>query len=289
MHKNVTTLVLIYFLIFQTVYSYGQSKRLKLSEIAISYGLQKDIYNDLTFNDYKSIAPNSEIFSNANSNYSYHNQALNNSYFNSNFYSNFFLGNIGLSHEKYKNGLFRIGFHYFFKHDQFSTYAYQSNFIGNDTVFTNQGTPVYLDIYRSKKIIANSSSKKILFDLSYIHKLPEEHQIVMYSGFGFLMGIGYQSILKTSYDEIIGPSGLNQYAGSTVSYNREELKIKPYLLSSVYIPLGLDIKLGKKNNFMNRIHLFLEIRPAISLIKFPTAKSIPLISGNTNLGVKVSF
>jgi len=229
MYMNVRRIILNFFLIFLSAYSFGQSKKIKLSEIAISYGFQKDKYNELTFNDFKSIAPNSEIFSNANANanYSYHNSVLSNSYFNSNFSSNFFFGNIGFSHEKLKKGIFRTGFQYFFTHNQFSTYAYQSTFIANDTVFTNQGTPVYLEIYRFKRINATTSSKKILFDLSYIHKLPEEHQIVMYGGFGFLFGV-CQSILKTTYNENIGPMGY-PYSGSTVAYNEEELKLKPYL------------------------------------------------------------
>lgn len=289
MIKKVNSVVLIFFLNFQIVFCFGQSKQIKLSEITISYCFQKDIYNELSYYDYKSIAPNSEIFSNENSNYSYHEKSLSNSYFNNFFSSNYFLGSIGLKHKKFKNGIFRTGIQYFSTHDQFSTYAYQSNFIGKDTVFTSQGTPVYLDLYRIKKINANLSSKKILFDLSYIHKLPEEHQIVMYGGLGILLGMGYQSILKTSYDEIVKPSGGNPYSGTTVAYNREELKLKPHLFSSIYFPIGLDIKLGKKDNFMSRIHLFTEIRFTTSILKFQRAKPILLVGGNANLGLKISL
>jgi hypothetical protein len=112
--------------------------------------------------------------------------------------------------------------------------------------------------------------------------------MVMYSGFGLQLGMSYQSKISTNYNEYVGVSG-SSFEPSTTVKDKEELNLKPFFLSSFYVPIGIDIRLGKKSNFMSQIHLFTEIRPAISFLKFHSTRTIFLISGNANVGLKVGF
>ena len=287
MEKKIKTIIFILFLILQSTSLFSQSKKIKLTEGSISIGIQRDFYDSLSFQDFKAIAPNSTILTRDFSSFNFNsNHSI--SKFDNPFSSKERRLLLGFKHSKFKNGTFRIGFNHLKTTSQFSIAAFQSSIIDNDTVYTTEGNPVYIDIYRSKSLRANTSSKKILLDFSYLHSLPEEHQMVMYSGFGLQLGMSYQSKISTNYNEYVGVSG-SSFEPSTTVKDKEELNLKPFFLSSFYVPIGIDIRLGKKSNFMSQIHLFTEIRPAISFLKFHSTRTIFLISGNANVGLKVGF
>lgn len=288
MEKFISRLIFIFFLFVQTVPIFGQSKKIKLSEISFFYGIQIDRHKELNYYDFKSMVSNSLIFSDEKSNFSYHNLSLGNSTFNNSFASYLLTSTIGFSFEKFKNGLFRTGLIYGNTKNQFNTDAYHSEIIGHDTLYSSQGTPIYIDVSRTKILHSNLSSKKVLLDISYIYKFPEEHKIVMYGGLGLLFGIGFNSNIVTNYYESVGVAG-SSILPTTIANNHEDLKLKPYFLSSIYVPLGLNIRLGNKNNFLKNIQIFGEIRPIISFLKFPTTRTFFLVGENTNLGIKVNL
>jgi hypothetical protein len=287
MEKNSIKVIFMSFLIFLITPIFSQGNKIKLTEVSISYGIQSDFYDSLNFQDFKSIAPNSTILMKDFSTFEIiSNHSI--SKLDNPFITREQRLLIGFKLSKFKNGLFRIGLNNLKTTNQFSTSAFQSSIIGHDTVYTSQGTPVYIDIYRSKSLYATSNSKKILLDLSYTYSLPEEHQMVMYSGFGLNVGMSYQSKISTSYFEHVGVAGSSSAPSTTVN-NHEDLKLKPYFSSTIYVPIGLNIKLGKKSDFMKHIHIFGEIRPAISFLNFPSTRTIFLVSGNANLGIKLKL
>jgi hypothetical protein len=118
----------------------------------------------------------------------------------------------------------------------------------------------------------------------------------LYGGIGFTLGSTMNNTtsvrLQNSENlEYYFPGG--QYYASTganayVDDQYESFVNKNSVTGSVYAPLGVSLRLGKKREFWKRLQVYYELRPSVDYYNIPEIKSVT--SGNVNqmLGLKIS-
>ena len=92
---------------------------------------------------------------------------------------------------------------------------------------------------------------------------------------------------KLQYDETVNPNagnptyGNSRYVGSLE--RTERVQNKAQVRAALFIPMGLDFKLCKKNSFWKHLHLFQETRFKIEY------RSVPELKIHSGLGASYSF
>lgn len=279
-------LLLLALLTYLTVSVSAQKLQWRISDIYFSVGKQKEYNASFTLQDFQRSFPNSEILA---KNYDTLNFPLTKKLFPLDYptTSKLLSFQIGLKSRRFKNGKFRIGARNISNSIQFSTYGGTSKVAAYDTIFVD-GNTFYVTIMKNKLLEIQTSCNKFFLDFSYIHSLPEERLMRIYAGFGLLAGLSYNSKFYTIYSEgnsvVSSSSPPNYYIK-----NSENIKTKNKFISTLYVPIGFDFKLAKKNDFWKLIHLFAEIRPAMTLQNVARNKTVFKLSSNSNVGIRFSF
>lgn len=269
-----------------TVLITAQKNQWRISDIYFSVGRQKEYNASFTLQDFQTSFPNSEILA---KNYETLDFPLTKKLFPLDYptTSGLLSFQIGLKSRRFKNGIFRIGARNISNSIQFSTYGGTSKVAAYDTIFVD-GNTFYITIMKNKLLEIQTSCNKFFFDFSYIHSLPEERLMRIYAGFGLLAGLSYNSRFYTIYSEgnsvVSSSSPPNYYIK-----NFENIKTKNKFISTLYVPIGFDFRLGKKSDFWKLIHLFAEIRPAITIQNVSRNKTVFKLSSNSNVGIRLSF
>jgi hypothetical protein len=60
-------------------------------------------------------------------------------------------------------------------------------------------------------------------------------------------------------------------------------------MSALYVPIGVDFRLGKKNEVLRKMHLFFELRPTISVLTIPETKTYVYPSMQNCVGLKFEW
>lgn len=269
-----------------TVLITAQKNQWRISDIYFSVGRQKEYNASFTLQDFQTSFPNSEILA---KNYDTLDFPLTKKLFPLDYptTSRLLSFQIGLKSKRFKNGILRIGARNISNSTQFSTTGRVSKITGYDTLLIN-GNTIYFTFVKGKVLETQTSCSKFFLDISYIHSLPEERLMRMYAGLGLLVGLSYNSKVNIKYYERQGVSG-NPNSINNYLEQSEEFLLKNKFISTLYVPIGFDFRLGKKSDFWKLIHLFAEIRPAMTLQNVSMNKTVFKLSSNSNVGIRLSF
>ena len=95
---------------------------------------------------------------------------------------------------------------------------------------------------------------------------------------------------RSSSTEIIYSDGTsNSHHTYDERYESEVFINENISAFSVYLPMGIDFRMGRKKEFWKRLHLFYEIRPGIDFIKIPELGNFSNGSFQNGFGLKVSW
>lgn len=191
----------------------------------------------------------------------------------------------------------RLGFSYF-SGTSLMGGLYKEDHKPYDTLTSTQtGQTVYMDSLTTKDYRMNYSSQQLRFDGSLIFRTNPEARWSLFAGIGITAGMSINAHTDISYNrtedtEIIFPNGNRSYSNSSYSGDtneREVFRNKNNFGLSVYIPMGIDFRLGNKKEFWKRTHLFYELRPGIDITSIPELRTITNPCIQQTFGLKVSF
>lgn len=283
-------------------FSYGQDlgndkpiKRISVSDVYVSTGFGVGLSNQSTLDDFKKLAPQSMLLTNDFSDY--------NQFGGYGFSGN---GNfsvmVGLKFsDKEKNAykanpLLRLGFSYS-SGTSFSKFFNQQERIPYDTLISTQtGNSTFIDSVNSKQYGMTYKSEQIRFDGSLIFRTNPEARWSVYTGIGLTAGISLNASTQISYNESsyiesMGDGYGNHNYGDFYfnADEREVIKNKTNFGMSVYVPIGIDFRIGKNREFWKRTHLFFELNPSINVNSIPELYTITTTDLQQRFGVRVNF
>lgn len=196
-----------------------------------------------------------------------------------------------------KNPLLRVGVSYlsggiingYFNQDMTKPY---------DTLTSSQtGQVVYRDSIINRSVSMNYRSQQIRLDASFIFRTNPEARWSLYAGIGLTAGVSLNASTNISYSSSNTISSDNNsngvffggYYSGPSNYRTENHKNSTNLGASVYIPMGVDFRLGRKREFWKRTHLFYEARPGINMNSIPELGTILNATVQQGLGLRVSW
>lgn len=204
----------------------------------------------------------------------------------------------GLAGEYNKNRTFRAGL----SAQGISAFIYNtSNSVTTriDTLVSSANGSIYgfVDSINQDFTYSSYMATAVKLDFSYLASTDVSKRFSFYSGIGLNFGLTVAprtEIHSHSWDsERITDTNDNfistQSVYNALNVNRQVYQNKMGYMAALYVPLGVDFRLGKKNEVMKKMHLFFELRPTISALRIPETKTYVYPSMQNCMGIKFTW
>jgi hypothetical protein len=179
---------------------------------------------------------------------------------------------VGLSLPKCQ-GTLRLGISNF-SNQLMSAYGsyYESHVV--DTLISSQnGSMTFVDSTISRNVFGNYNNQQIRIDAAYVWEMNAGERWAFSAGAGLSFGLSYQSKTSLHYTEYTNSyQGYGSYAGNqTTTHESETYKNPMNWGANIYVPLGINFRLGTKRAFWKPWMIYSELRPQLSFNSIPNA------------------
>lgn len=169
-----------------------------------------------------------------------------------------------------------------------------------DTLLNSSSSSLfgYLDSVYHHDVYADYSGTAIKLEASFVYSTDPERRFSLYGGAGVNAG----ALINTRTDvsstewstrEITDSRGYlisdEWYQADELRSKEENYRNKSGWSASLFIPLGVDLRLGKKKDFWNQLHLFTEMRPSLTMLSMPETKTYVVPGIQNTAGFKVHW
>ncbi len=272
-------------------------KKINICDIYISTGINAmlDQYGSLA--DFKTIAPQSLLLNNSFAGFSTNSgiSMSGNLQFSAKLGINFI--NKNKTHVK-ENMQLQLGIMYS-SFNVLSNGYYRDNRTPADTLTSSSGNQtIYLDTVVREGYNLNVFSNQLRLDAACIFRTIQALRWSLHGGIGFNVGFGLENYFLINYfkNTTVEPD-YNSSSGSVSTnglysdfYNTYEyFNAGPSFGGSLYLPFGLDFRIGKRREFLKHLHLFIEARPSINMLVMSGVKTVIAEGLVTNFGVRYSI
>jgi hypothetical protein len=177
---------------------------------------------------------------------------------------------VGLSLPKCQ-GTLRLGISNF-SNQLMSAYGsyYESHVV--DTLISSQnGSMTFVDSTISRNVFGNYNNQQIRIDAAYVWEMNAGERWAFSAGAGLSFGLSYQSKTSLHYTEYTNSyQGYGSYAGNQITTHESETYKNPMNWgANIYVPLGINFRLGTKRAFWKPWMIYSELRPQLSFNSIP--------------------
>lgn len=177
-----------------------------------------------------------------------------------------------------------------------SNYFSNNNRTPYDTLISLQtGEEFYIDSITNEFLSFNYTSRQIRLDASLILSIRPEKRWSFFYGLGFNFGVSYFSETTLSYNksssidgEIFESSYYNFTSNPISNYNERKTQATNFGYS-IYTPLGLNFRLGKKGGKWEKTLLYYEIRPLVNVTSIPQLQVLTSSGVQQGIGMKFNL
>lgn len=286
--KNCITAALVAILVSGTSQAQETNKGLRISEFHIQNGMGYNSMQNYSLSDFQSLAPNSMLLKNdladfnTNSYYMFNGaRGINGSSYQS--------LQLGITFNKKANPLWRIGISHGSSNSISAGFS-KDTYTPYDTLTSSQtGEQFYVDSMHSENYFMDYRSQQLRVESSLIYRTNVEKRWSVYAGIGASIGLSYNAQTYISYSTSDYVSGnYTNYSGS-YDYGFEHFRNKTNISTSVFVPMGVDFRIGKNKEFWKRLHLYYEMKPSLSFLTVPELRTLTSVNMINSLGLKVTF
>ena len=271
-------------------------KKISVHDIYIQTGFLSERNTNLTLADFKTLVPQSVLLKNNLTDFSQSGGFG----LTSNTMFSVMLGIKFSDKQKttYKaNPLLRLGVSYF-SGTTWAESLYKEERTPYDTLTSTQtGQTIYVDSVTTENYSMIYSSEQLLFYGSLIFRTNPEARWSIFTGIGITAGfsviantdIYYNNFGRTETHYPNDNTFFSSYYSSSYNSKTEKHRNKNNFGASTFIPMGIDFRIGKENEFWKQIHLFYELRTGINITSVPELRTITNTNIQHGLGLKVSW
>jgi len=169
------------------------------------------------------------------------------------------------------NGTLRLGISNY-KNNLMNAYASYSESHVVDTLISSQnGSMTFIDSTVSRNVFGNYSNQQIRFEAAYVWETNAGERWAFSAGAGMSFGVSYQSRTSLHYQEYTNSyQGFGTYQGTqTSTYESEHYNNSLSFGANLYVPLGINFRLGTKSAFWKPWMIYTELRPQLSFNSIP--------------------
>lgn len=202
------------------------------------------------------------------------------------------------TNEYYKSPVLRAGFQ-FYSISTINSYGRIKESHRVDTLSsTSSNSSIFIDSVEDRSLYVSKQAELINVDFSLIFRTDTSKLWSLFGGAGFSTGVSINSYTRVNvrdhshyeYRGDYNAQGSQSYYGLSSWGGREERHHnKMNFMANVYLPLGVDVRLGQQTAFWRRLHLFYEFRPGLSVLTVPEIGTITGVSITHGVGLMVRF
>lgn len=162
---------------------------------------------------------------------------------------------------------------------------------------TSTGQSVYIDSLSTQYYGMRYTSDQLRLDGSLIYRTQTNSRWSLYAGIGINVGVSVNASTHIYYNDIKrtetrfsdGNTASSYYFSSSENGQIENFNNKTNWGASAYMPMGVDFRIGKKNEFLKKIHLFYDLRSSVNVTSIPELQTLTSVSMQHGLGIRVSM
>jgi hypothetical protein len=254
--------------------SISSFSQIKLTQVHLSSGAYRQFgFTPSNITDFAPLAPGSSIllkdFSNYESSMGYYN-------FNYPFgmgmqnTSSFQSLQVGLSLPKCQ-GTLRLGISNFSNQLMNAYGSYYESHVVDTLISSQNGSMTFVDSTISRNVFGNYNNQQIRIDAAYVWEMNAGERWAFSAGAGLSFGLSYQSKTSLHYTEYTNSyQGYGSYAGNQITTHESETYKNPMNWgANIYVPLGINFRLGTKRAFWKPWMIYSELRPQLSFNSIP--------------------
>jgi hypothetical protein len=256
--------------------SISSFSQIKLTQVHLSSGAYRQFgFTPSNITDFAPLAPGSSIllkdFSNYESSMGYYN-------FNYPFgmgmqnTSSFQSLQVGLSLPKCQ-GTLRLGISNFSNQLMNAYGSYYESHVVDTLISSQNGSMTFVDSTISRNVFGNYNNQQIRIDAAYVWEMNAGERWAFSAGAGLSFGLSYQSKTSLHYTEYTNSyQGYGSYAGNQITTHESETYKNPMAWgANIYVPLGINFRLGTKRAFWKPWMIYSELRPQLSFNSIPNS------------------
>ena len=250
--------------------------QVQLTQVHLSSGAYQQFgFTPSNITDFAPLAPGSSIlmkdFSNYQGEMGYYN-------FNYPFSmgmqtnSSFQTLQVGLSLPKCQ-GTLRLGLSNFSNQLMSAYGSYYETHVVDTLISSQNGSMTFVDSTVSRNVFGNYTNQQIRLEAAYVWEMNAGERWAFSAGAGMSFGLSYQSRTSLHYTEYTNSyQGYGSYAGNqTTTHESESYKNPMNWGANLYVPLGINFRLGTKRAFWKPWMIYSELRPQLSINSIPKA------------------
>jgi hypothetical protein len=264
----------------------GQEERkpikiFRVNEINIQTGITTQYSSNESLKDFNSLAPQSKLLKADFSGYSSH--------LGSSVTQPLVLTSAGIEFRNtQKEGYrstpqLRIGLGYFSGSNLRSSFDREDIERYDTLVSKKTGQFVYLDSVNRRTFFLNNFSQQLRIDASLIFRTNLDKRWSVFTGIGISSGILFNAKTEIQFLQTVTPEHPDPYDlddsfsdnvyGARIVHYIENHGNKNRFVVSAFIPSGIDLRIGKSNEILKKIHLFYEFRFGMNVNYIPELRN----------------
>jgi len=166
-----------------------------------------------------------------------------------------------------------------------------------DTIVTGSET-YYVDSISSENYFFSWSGQTIGADVSQVFHTNDQRLFSFWAGYGIQLSMGVNNYFHGTYNKIkytdtYSATGMNYISTTsrpTFDDKTETIRTKRAFVGRIYFPIGIQWRLSRKQNFMNKIAISLEMRASMDIQTVPGLDHpLTRFYYNQNAGLKYYF
>ena len=283
-------LVVIAISFWSGVSAQDTTAKIRISEFHIQHGTNFQPIESTSLEDFQRLAPNSTLLQSDFTGFNMGNNYM--------FYRPFSFGSasynslqLGLTLKNNPSLLWRIGISHGSTGD-ISNWANRNRTAPYDTLTSSQtGEQYFIDSTYSENYFMSYSAQQLRLESSVIFRTNPAKRWSIYAGAGMSFGVSYKAETYINYFAYSSNSAYNanyDYA-SNVQSSSEHFRNKMSISTSVFVPMGIDFRIGKNREFWKRLHVYYEMKPSLTVTSIPELRTSTQVNMINTLGLKITF
>lgn len=252
-----------------------------ITEVHLQNGFQVNPMPNTNLLDFQALAPNSALLATDFSSFSLVNRQAT--------VGSFQALSVGIKFKK-RIPTLRLGIAYLMNNNLNMAYE-KVNKYAYDTLTSSQtGAQTVLTHDTLNRYSMTNLSKQLRLDAALIFRTNESARWSLYAGIGASLGYTIESTTSIDYSLThLNKQSNDQGKHDQVTKQTEIFENKNYLTSSIYAPLGIDFRIGKKREFWKHLHLTYELKPSINFVAIPEINTVTVVGMVSTGGLRYTF
>jgi hypothetical protein len=291
--------LLLFFLVFYSVTAMSQDssryRRINPMQISLTKGIFAHQNYHHTLGEIRKLAPGSQLLKNDLQNFS-------NPYYNSLEPLVAYSLSLGFrlrtrdGKSLASNPVIRAGFTYISQLGTYQQYVDKTESPYDTLVSQQTGQEYYVDSITEKRYYAEYFSDILLLEMSAIWRTKAQKRWAFFGGVGIGAGLSLNANTEIAYTRRawLQTSSKEDFSYPNYTNNNQEFELESFRnktssFYTVFFPLGIEWRLGKKNEFLRNVYLFYELRPGLSLLNIPETSVYAKTFLHHSIGLRIQF